>query len=473
MLSMFERYKFIDYLKIYIILQPILDILTSISIHYLNLSVTIGIAIRILFLGFSLFYIFFGNTHPLKKYIITYLLILFIVIGFGFILNFLTKPEFYIFSEVQFLVKVLYFPIIFIALFMCFSPNQNFEQVKEKLYSAVAIAMTLLSISLFIAILTDTSHDTYKWIKSGYTGWFFAGNELSGIVAICLPIALIYSTIKTKALKDFIYWIPTLLLAASALLIGTKVSFFAMIMTIAIGFIISLFTWIANLNNSKGRIYLNVLILHFILIAILSSMTPFSPSYRNLSEDVATINKTVDESKSVEEVPQEEIEMEDENNEKEPLDKKQDKPAIMDIKILNIILSSRDIYFETIYNDYVNSDILHKLFGLGYAGFYEDSPKLIEMDFFDIFFSLGVIGFILVFLPLLFVIGIIIKSLITKFKSFFHIENILLIISIGMGFGVAFLAGHVLYAPAVSIYLALSLVLLFYFNSNIISKEKI
>lgn len=462
MLSMFERYKFIDYLKFFIILQPILDILTSISIHYLNLSVTIGIAVRMLFLGFSLLYIFFGNQHPIKKYIITYLSILFVIVGIGFILNFFTKPEFYLFSEVQFIVKVLYFPIMFIALFMSFTPNQSLEHVKKKLYSAVAIAMVVLSVSLFIAILTNTSNNTYRWIKSGYTGWFFAGNELSAIVAICLPISLIFSILKTKSLKDIIYWIPTLLLAISALLIGTKVSFFAMIMTIIIGLFLSLFTWLANRKNEKGKKYLKVLTLNMIIFAIIALVTPFSPSYTNISGDVETINKTVDEI-AEEEPEKKEVEKEKVDKEKEPTTESS-KPAIMDIKIIKILLSSRDIYFEKIYTDYVNSDVLHKLFGLGYAGFYEGSPKLIEMDFFDIFFSLGIIGSIVLFLPLLVVFWIILKSLFTNFRNFFQIENILLIISIGIGLGVAFLAGHVLYAPAVCIYLALALVLIVYFN---------
>ncbi|NCU17690.1 O-antigen ligase family protein [Pallidibacillus pasinlerensis] len=470
MLSIFERGEFIDYLKYFIILQPILDILTFISIHYLSTSVTIGIAIRVLFLGFTLLYIFFGNNHPLKKQIITYIIVLFSVVGISFILNFLTKPVFYFFSEVQFIVKVLYFPIMFIALFMCFTPNQTIDRVKTKLYSAVAIAMTILSISMFISILTGTAKNTYRWIKSGYTGWFFAGNELSAIVGICLPICLIYAILKTKSAKDIMYWVPTLLLSITALLIGTKVSFFAMIMTLVIGLVVVFLTWVSNTKNDTGKKYVKVLTLNIVIIALISVITPFTPAYSNVVGDVQTINKTIE--KVAEEEPEEVEEVEDEEDKiiKEKVAARE-KPAFMDIKIINVILSSRGLYFTNIYNDYVDADIAHKLFGLGYAGFYEVKPKLIEMDFFDIFFSLGIIGSLLVFLPILLVAWIVLKSLFTNFRNFFQLENILLIISIGIGLGVAFLAGHVLFAPAVCIYLALSLVLIVYFNSNSSNKE--
>lgn len=473
MLFMIERFKFIDWLKTFIILQPILDILTFLSIAYFNLSITIGIVVRVLFMAFSVLYIFFGNKHTFKKFFIVYLIVLFIVIGLSFLINFLTKPEFYLFSEVQFLVKTLYFPIMFSAFMLCFTTNIKEDKVKEKLYSAITIAMFILSITLFLAIMTNTSNTTYEYIKSGYTGWFFAGNELSAIVAICFPLSLIYAIYRTKRIKDIKHWIPTLLLSISALLIGTKVSFFAVLMTLGISLIIALVNWLIHLKKPENKKRLTkVLLLNFILIIIFVSVTPFTPTYQNIKGDYASLNETVNEISKEE--PKKEVKEQIEKKENKPVKKSskttnniaQEKPKLTDSRILNIILSSRVLYFENIYADYYESDFMHKLFGLGYAGFYEGSPKLIEMDFFDIFFSYGIIGSLLIFLPLLMVLVTIIKSLFINFKKFFQTENILLLISVGLGLGVSFLAGHVLYAPAVSIYLSLALVLLYYFNKS-------
>ena len=43
-----------------------------------------------------------------------------------------------------------------------------------------------------------------------------------------------------------------------------------------------------------------------------------------------------------------------------------------------------------------------KLFGMGYASNYSDQPKTIEIDYLDLFFSTGILGSILYFLPLLY-----------------------------------------------------------------------
>lgn len=134
----------------------------------------------------------------------------------------------------------------------------------------------------------------------------------------------------------------------------------------------------------------------------------------------------------------------------------------MDSPILVILLSARNLYFAELYQDYTNADIVQKTFGMGYAGNYTDMEdrKLIEMDFFDLFFSYGILGFTLILLPFLFIIGLFVKLLFQVPGRLLHPENLLILLSIGFGTGIAFIAGHVLYAPAVSIYLAVAMSLL-------------
>ena len=115
MFQSFKSYPFHRLVKLFIVLQPILDILTYFSITYLQLNVTIEILIRVLFMTVSIFYIFFGNEHRYKKMVTIYLFALFIAIGISFILNLFTKPYFHFFSEVQYVVKAVYFPTMFCA----------------------------------------------------------------------------------------------------------------------------------------------------------------------------------------------------------------------------------------------------------------------------------------------------------------------------------------------------------------------
>ena len=100
MFQSFKSYSFHRLVKLFIVLQPILDILTYFSITYLQLNVTIGILVRVLFMTVAIFYIFFGNEHRYKKMVTIYLFALFIAIGISFILNLFTKPYFHFFSTV-------------------------------------------------------------------------------------------------------------------------------------------------------------------------------------------------------------------------------------------------------------------------------------------------------------------------------------------------------------------------------------
>ncbi|MFK4998715.1 O-antigen ligase family protein [Bacillus sp. N9] len=66
------------------------------------------------------------------------------------------------------------------------------------------------------------------------------------------------------------------------------------------------------------------------------------------------------------------------------------------------MLSSRDISLDMHKEYYANAPSTQKLFGMGYSGNYTKKPRMIEMDYFDIFFSTGIIGTILFFIPYLY-----------------------------------------------------------------------
>lgn len=465
MTTVTRQINFVHFLNYFIILQPILDILTYFSIVYLQLSITIGIVVRVLFMLLSLFYIFFLNQHRFKRYIIFFILLLFGVVGIGFLLNFFTKPVFYFFSEVQFIVKAIYFPVMFCAFLLAFKERSSSDEIKNKLLSSTAVAMTIVAVSFGLAIITNTSNTTYTYVKAGYTGWFFAGNEISAIIAITFPLVINFSIKKTNGLKDFAYWIPPILLALTSLFIGTKVSFFAILLTVVILLITNFAKWFSQyiIHKSRNHEISTNLLFSLALTAIFLLAIPVSPALENVSGDYEHLQKTVQNEDDENEEPS------SENKNQEPGEVEKEKEPIIQSKILRILLSSRNYYFENTYTDYLNASLPHKLFGLGYAGFYKESPKLIEMDFFDLFFAFGIIGCIVLFLPVITVLWFLIKTLITNIQSLFRIENLLLVISIGLGFGIAFVAGHVLYAPAVSIYLALALVLLF--NNNVVNNR--
>ncbi|WP_226678972.1 O-antigen ligase family protein [Mesobacillus jeotgali] len=439
--------KFRNLFFAFIIIQPILDIITTLSINYFNLSVTIGVIVRVLFMGLTLVVIILSPKSRLKNWVLSYLFLLFASIGIGFIYNIFAKPVFSFFTEAQFLTKALYFPILFSALFMAYDFTKEQEVEKSKLLRSVSIATIIISITLFVAVLTGTSGNTYPYLKAGYKGWFFAGNELGAIIAITFPLLLIFASIKMKQLHKWYYWLPVFFLGITGVLVGTKVSYFSVLLSTII-FLFSLAAaWFFDKNK---RTYLLNLLLAAIFLAVFLGSTPFSPSYTNFTGDFERL-PSGDETANEDE----------EDVEEDPSgDKKEDKFAAEDLGILNVLLSSRNIYFVGFLNYYDEADMAQKLFGMGYAGNYPEKPKLIEMDFFDFFFSFGIIGFLLYLIPFFLLVWVIISTLIKNWKLVFNVENILLASSIVLGLGIAFLAGHVLSAPAVSIYLSLPMVLL-------------
>ena len=94
------------------------------------------------------------------------------------------------------------------------------------------------------------------------------------------------------------------------------------------------------------------------------------------------------------------------------------------------------------------------------------------MDYFDIFFNQGYLGTIVFFAPIAYIALVTIWNLLKNFKKMILDPEILLMgYSVFISFGIALLAGHVLVAPAVSIYMAVFMILL-YFKVEDLKKQK-
>ena len=89
------------------------------------------------------------------------------------------------------------------------------------------------------------------------------------------------------------------------------------------------------------------------------------------------------------------------------------------------------------------------------VGDYDVKKKLIEIDYLDIIIHYGIIGFIVYFLPLIYLFVRMLKEK-SKKNPEFWLYLILLLLELM----VSSFAGHVLSAPAVSIYLVLVMYLI-------------
>lgn len=453
-----------------ILLLPIIDLLTSIQTRFMPGSLSIGIISKMLLIALAVYYIFFKSASKYKKSSIVFVLVI-----FGYILcYFIFKPELlsinYLVNECKYIFKIIYFPIMFFALLNYFDEYGLNKQVFIKCLFLTLLEYTIL---LLIPIIFNLSFNSYSYILSGTIGWFYAANEISVIMLLLYPS--IYYLLNSKKKILIILVLPILYAIAS---IGTKVTLFGTL-------IISIITLIIILTSQKGKITKTVfntfIILLFTIIIFfgvknttINNMNQIYDNYNYNFNDQLDVPNTSLNNELID--SDNNISINNEiNNQTNP----KDSNTIFN-QILKYLLSSRDIYYQTTKDIYIETfEPDYIFFGMGFTNTSKinnnNISKLIEIDILDLYFHTGFISIIISIFPLLFMLIKIIqylfinrrkKEIIINSSMIYYLFIIILII------GVSTIAGHVLFAPSVSFYLALYILLTL--NSiNIFEKEKI
>ncbi len=387
-------------LAIFILIQPILDLITGVFIHVFNINLTLGIIIRMLFLIFVMITATFiyKNTKNLIYYfaflIYTCLYILGIIIF---------KDSIGLFSEIQGLLRVFYFPLMLLSLY----------SIKEELRISKMVLMTSLItylILIFIPNALNIGFKSYEITKSGTLGFFNSANEISGIISILTPVMI---TIFYESKKYVISTLIGILYLVVILTIGTKTPLLSLIITISLAI---LWLWIKSLKQKKYKIIgislVTILILSLAVIAVL----PKTNFYKNIKVHMDYLK--VDDLGDILE-----------------------KPKLID----HFIFSQRLTFLDKKQKLYKESTIYQKLFGIGYLKNGKQT-KAIEMDYFDIYYSHGIIGCLLFFITYIYILFKILKN--RKkivFSEYMSYVSLLLIVFLSL------FTGHIITAPAVSI----------------------
>lgn len=422
----------------FILAQPIIDLVTSLSITYFQSSFTAGTLLRFFMMFVGVLYLLFGKNKE-KRTIWIYL----IVLGLYFILhltnNLLVKNPIMIGEEIRFIAKATYFLIMLLTFVYVFAAlKRNVSDWREQILSFIVFSMTIVSGIMVISGLTGTAFESYEFNKVGHKGWFFAANEIGAILSIGFPVVVLFGIKRATSWAKAYNWIPTLLMVYSLFALGTKVGYGAIIITILISLTITIIEYLKRkkivVTRNLGAVTFQGLLLAGILL-----YTPYSAVAHNMNIhfDMLGLNPPTNQAKI-------------ENEDKATI--KQSKEQVQ-----NIVLSSRDEYLKLHQGFYNEAPFSQKLLGMGYAGNFEKYPKLIEMDFYDLFFSFGILGFVLYIIPLLFVLLRGLFQIGTDLRNQLNLENTLIGTGILLGLGIAATAGHVIAAPAVSIYLAILL----------------
>ena len=401
-------------ITIFLILGPVLDLLTGICLHYFKINFTIGIIIRVLFLLFICIITLF--TFKKKKILIPYLIIgiycIFYIVGI-----FLYKDK-GIFNEIQNLVKVFYFPIMLISI----SSIKEEINISKKVLYIVFISYLLF---IFIPLLLGIGYKTYEITKAGTLGFFNAANEVGGIISILTPIMFILLIDKKHIILKIV---SVLIYIIVILMVGTKTPLLTLLITIGVSLLC------LEINYIKKKMYKKIIISIIIVIVGLSSLIvvlPHTNFYKNI--------KTHLEFLKVEKVTD----------------------VFKDEKLVDHFIFSQRLTFLKDRNKlYKDSNTYQKLFGIGYLDNGEE-VKMIEMDYFDIFYSHGIIGFLVYFILSIYVI---IKTIIkdkNNYQRLMYKTSFFLIILLSL------LTGHIITAPSVSLIVVIIIITLSKNNKKI------
>ncbi len=419
--SFLDKYIY-KILVIYIFIQPLLDVVTAVSLKYMNLNVTIGALIRLLFMAFCTIYLlFFNNTEYKKKSLICSIIIYLYIIIFG-IITYFNKDISVLSYEIKNTLNTFYFPIVFLGLFNMFKQYKIKFNIKYLIY-----VFTIYLLFIIIPDITNTSFASYSHSKLGNIGWFLSANAIGSILCFLLPIVILYFI---KIPKKYFYKVVLLL---SVLYIfanmGTKTPILSIMIIALINIIYIIIQFIKKKDYKKIGICFVIVIVSLILSIIIIPKTSF---YKNL------------------EIHKEYLGM---NNYTE---------IFTDYDMANnFIFSERLTFLTNTNNSYKKSDLTEKIFGIGYIEQYNtdsESTKTIEMDYFDIFYRHGIVGFIIYFV-------VFIYALIMTMKKVFKNNNIVKLEYLSIIFLILILSlfsGHILITPSVSIYVALIFTIILY-----------
>lgn len=458
------RSRIFLFLNIFILCHPILDVLTSLATR-IGLPVTPGVVVRTLFMGIGFLYVLFVSEFKHKKICVTYLIAVTIYCGL-FIVNMYRMGGLgFAVGNFPELIKAFYFPYIAVTFYAAYCHIGY--RVSDKILALVVFQYVFI---IFIGFITGTGYAAYSNGR-GAIGWFYAGNEVSGIVSILTPVAMLFAlrilsgkSDKKSSIPGKVFSVLMILFCCfGACYVGTKVAFITVTVYVACCIIWGIVAWISNKTKANAT----VIIVSVITCVIMVGSYFVSPLRANIDTVMKpTLEDIQDDDDNI--MDQEEISL-DELIYPEFQSSKF-------YKVLNAVMSNRIYFSLPTIKQFEESGILTKLLGIGYQNlpsYGSDIEKAIEIDALAYYYRHGVVGVALMYIPIISLLVYIIVEFLKKFKeNFASLSCCTYLYALIMGIAISTFTGHTLVAPAVSIYVAILFVNMFIRGKNELLKKE-
>lgn len=455
-------------LLIFLCIQPILDcyiLYTDEVINFFHFSPTT--ILRMLIIAFLFCILFFNKENKKNRkiiYIYGGLIIIYTIlhhlITSGIDSSGYPTFAYSIITELFYIIRML-LPIAIIYLTYLLKPTKD-EFIKLFLIvglitSGIIVCSNILEISLASYGGGTIKGNIFDWFFSNKygsqdlasKGWFNSANQISGLMFILLPIC-VYSLFD-KITKPRV--ITIILLVISMIMLGTRVASYGWLLIFIMMIILYLFfaLIIKNIKFEWKKMGIIILIMIFGIFLMLNA---------------PIVSANIDHHESSE----------------EELQKMRDE----DVPTLEMLgyIGMNEVYYEEIYPyedhkefwEYVVDDVSptkrvgnrnsqtlvtndvaktyenfpRSLFGLGYSRFI-NAKLYLEKDFVVHFYTIGIIGIILLLLPYVFIaIYGLFKSIKSKKFNLFIVTALAILI---LPLGVSYFSGHIVDELIISLYL--------------------
>ncbi len=404
---------------VFLFLQPLIDVLTAVSLVIFHHSFLLGLGVRMLFLLLMVSYVII-NQPKNRKYLI--IIIIYMVL---FMTNISFEKGINSFNyELKSLMKTFYFPLVLLGFHEVYRTHSSYNS--NNLNKIFIVYLFFVLVPNFLGI----GFQSYEVTKSGSIGFFYTANEIGAILAILMPIFFYHLFQKENKIINVLGIIIVFYLYLS---IGTKAPLI-LFMILLIYYLGSYIKTLIHSKKYKSLSFISVLLLVLCSSAIV--LLPKTNFYQNIK------------------VHLEYLEIE------KPSD------ILKDSKTLDhFIFSERLRFWSATSKIYEKSSLVEKLIGIGYINNYSTdqvSMKMVEMDFVDLFYRHGVLGFFLYLLPFGSLLYHIIVKYVRKRKQLKKKNlKVAYLFSISFAILLSLITGHVILSPSVSIYIALILILLY------------
>ena len=386
---------------LFLLSGPIIDFVTGVMLHIFDVSLTLGLILRILFL-FFIFYVttfIYNKKNNLLYYGIFGIYLLLFILGLAL---FKDNPNY--FREIQNTVRMFYFPLLLLSLF-------SIRKELKITSLSLVITLCLYLILIFIPLALGVGFESYAITKEGTLGFYNSANEISAIIAILTPILfIIFYESKNVIFKLFITFIYFVVILS----VGTKTPLLALIISLCVVFIYILYKAFKDKKYHVVTTFTAIVVALAIVVIVIAPRTSF---YKNIEVhlDYLKVDNIFDIFKE---------------------------ERLVD----HFIFSQRLTFLHNKDRLYDNANPYQKLFGIGY---YKDNGKelkSIEMDYFDVYYNQGIVGFIIFFAPYIYVLISVIGE-----RKMFSFRQLMMYLSLFLVIILSLFTGHIITAPSVSL----------------------